>query len=466
MLADLLPASRNGRIIAAGSAVEAVAVGMFLAAATLYFVGIVGIPAVAVGGALTVANVIGLLSPAPTGALAGRIGPLPVYVGLTLLRAVGFVAYAFVDGYAGYFVVTCLITAATRAAMPLLQVIVGELEPADRRTRTMASLRAVSNIGMTAGFLLAAVVQASGSRPVFMALFGFNGLAFVAVALLIGRAARDTSGLRAPHRSPAPPQAGPVPDAAVARDAADPAPAGQPATGPTAEGREPAAAHPARSPYRDRRFLTAALANAVLLLHDSILFILVPLWVTQQAGLPGGASSVVLAVNTVLTVVLQVYVSRFAQGVTRSLRLLRLSCLPLVLSCVLFAAADGRGVAVALVAVGLAVVALTVGENLHAVAAWELSYEMAHPASRPQYLSVFGMGMSAQLIVGPFLMTAFVLKAGTAGWLVIAALFAAATAAFSLAARPYARKPPAAEPSAAPRGGTTSRPQAHPVPTP
>ncbi|MGW3329116.1 MFS transporter [Streptomyces rubiginosohelvolus] len=451
MLADLLPASRNGRIIAAGSAVEAVAVGMFLAAATLYFVGIVGIPAVAVGGALTVANVIGLLSPAPTGALAGRIGSLPVYVGLTLLRAVGFVAYAFVDGYAGYFVVTCLITAATRAAMPLLQVIVGELEPADRRTRTMASLRAVSNIGMTAGFLLAAVVQASGSRPVFMALFGFNGLAFVGVALLIGRAARSAAA------RPAPARAGATPEARV--------------DGVATEARKPAPTHSTRSPYRDRRFLTAALANAVLLLHDSILFILVPLWITQQAGLPGGASSVVLAVNTVLTVVLQVYAARFAQGVTRSLRLLRLSCLPLVLSCVLFAAADGRGMAVALVAVGLAVVALTVGENLHAVAAWELSYEMAHPASRPQYLSVFGMGMSAQLIVGPFLMTAFVLKAGTTGWLVIAVLFTAATAAFSLAARPYARKPPTAGPSPTPslagtRSGTTSHPEAHPVPTP
>ncbi|MFJ6610204.1 MFS transporter [Streptomyces sp. NPDC091289] len=412
-MADLLPASRNGRIIAAGSAVEAVAVGMFLAAATLYFVGIVGIPAVAVGGALTVANVLGLLSPAPTGALAGRIGSLPVYVGLTLVRAVGFVAYAFVDGYAGYFVVTCLITAATRAAMPLLQVIVGELEPADRRTRTMASLRAVSNIGMTAGFLLAAVVQASGSRPAFMALFGFNGAAFVAVALLIGKAGRSTTVRPAPPRKTAPPPSGVV-------------------------------RRGGRSPYRDRRFLTAALANSVLLLHDSILFILVPLWITQQAGLPGGASSVVLAVNTVLTVVLQVYVARFAQGVTRSLRLLRLACLPLVLSCVLFAAADGRSMAVALVAVGLAVVALTVGENLHAVAAWELSYEMAHPESRPQYLSLFGMGMSAQLIVGPFMMTAFVLSAGTVGWLVVALLFAAATAAFSLAARPYATRPPTA----------------------
>ncbi|QGV80448.1 MFS transporter [Streptomyces ficellus] len=416
MWASLLPVSRNGRVVAAASGVDAVAVGMFLAAATLYFVGVVGIPAVAVGGALTAANVLGLLSPAPFGALAGRIGALPVYVGLTLVRAAGFVAYAFVDTYAGYFAVTCLVTAATRAAMPLLQVIVGELEPDDLRTRTMASLRAVSNIGMTAGFLLAAVVQAAGSAAAFLALFVFNGAAFVVVALLIGRAGRRA----APHAPSRP------------ADPADPAPA------------DPApAAGPGPSPWRDRRFVTAALANSVLLLNDSILFVLVPLWMTEQAGLPGGASSVVLAVNTVLTVVLQVYVARFARGVTAAVRLLRLAAVPLVLSCLLFASADGRGVAVALVVVVLAVVALTVGENLHAVAAWELSYEMAHPRSRPQYLSLFSMGMSAQLIVGPFLMTAFVLPAGPAGWLLLALLFVAATAAFSLSAR---RSPSSAAP--------------------
>ncbi|MFJ4186378.1 MFS transporter [Kitasatospora sp. NPDC089509] len=411
--ADLLPASRNGRTLALGAAVDAVAVGMFLAAATLYFVGLVGIPAVAVGGALTAANVLGLLGPAPFGALAGRIGTLPVYVGLTLARAAGFIAYAFVDGYAGYFAVTCLITVTTRAALPLLQVVVGELESPDRRTRTMASLRAVSNAGMTVGFLLAAVVQSAHSRAAFTALFVFNGAAFVAVALLIRKA-----GAR-PAAQPA----------AVAEPGDRPEP-----NAPPGRGQRPG---PTGSPYRDRRFLTATLANSVLLLNDSVLFILVPLWMTRQAGLPAGASSVVLAVNTVLTVVLQVFVARFAQGFSNALRLLRWTCVPLVLSCVLFAAADGGGVAVALVAVLLAVVSLTVGENLHAVAAWELSYEMAPERSRPQYLSVFSMGMSAQLIVGPFLMTAFVLPAGPVGWLVLAALFAAATAAFSVAARPF-----------------------------
>ncbi|MER5739909.1 MULTISPECIES: MFS transporter [unclassified Streptomyces] len=426
--AALLPESRGGRIVALAAAVDATAVGLFLAAATLYFVGTVGIPAVAVGGVLTAANVLGLLAPAPFGSLAGRLGALPVYVGLTLVRAAGFLAYAAVDGLAGYLAVTCVVTVATRAAIPLLQVVVGELEPPERRTRTMAALRAVANIGMTAGFLLAAVVQATRERSAFTALFVANAAAFTAVALLVLRA-RRLSGPAA-EKPPAPASGAPASETPVA-------------------GAPVAEAH--GSPYRDRRFLAAAAANAVLLLNDSVLFVLVPLWTARQEGLPSGTASVVLAVNTVLTVVLQVYVARLASDAAGALRLLWPAWLALVAACLLFAAADGRGLAVALGAVVLAVTALTVGENLHAVSAWELSYEMAPPASRPQYLSVFSMGMSAQLIAGPVLMTAFVLPSGPLGWLVLAGLFTAATAVFAAAARPAAAGArPAHPPTTAP----------------
>ncbi|MFK3730625.1 MFS transporter [Streptomyces sp. NPDC088090] len=431
--AALLPESRGGRIVALAAAVDATAVGLFLAAATLYFVGTVGIPAVAVGGVLTAANVLGLLAPAPFGSLAGRLGALPVYVGLTLVRAAGFLAYAAVEGLAGYLAVTCVVTVATRAAIPLLQVVVGELEPPERRTRTMAALRAVANIGMTAGFLLAAVVQATRERSAFTALFVANAAAFTAVALLVLRA-RRLSGPAA-GKPPAPASEAPA--------------SGAPASGAPASGAPVAAAH--GSPYRDRRFLAAAAANAVLLLNDSVLFVLVPLWTARQEGLPSGTASVVLAVNTVLTVVLQVYVARLASDAAGALRLLWPAWLALVAACLLFAAADGRGLAVALGAVVLAVTALTVGENLHAVSAWELSYEMAPPASRPQYLSVFSMGMSAQLIAGPVLMTAFVLPSGPLGWLVLAGLFTAATAVFAAAARPAAAGArPAHPPTTAP----------------
>ncbi|MFF3069157.1 MFS transporter [Kitasatospora sp. NPDC057904] len=403
LTASLLPGSRQGRIMAAGTTVDAVANGLYLATATLYFVHYLNISAVAVGTAIASANVVGLISPLVFGPVADRFGARPVYVALTLARGAGFIGYALVGSYAGYLVVTCFTIAAARACSPLLQVIVGEFEGAAERTKTMASLRAITNIGLTAGFLLAALVQAAHSRAAFVALFLFNAAAFTAVALAVVRAGRVAGGAEAPA------------------PAAGAAPAEAAATG--------------GSPYRDRRFLLVTAANAILMLHDCVLFILLPLWVVERAGLPASASSGLLAINTVLTVVLQLSVGRLAQGLARALKMLRVACLFLVLACAFFAFADGRGEYLALGAAVVAVAMLTVGENLHAVSRWEISYELAPPAGRSSYLSLFSTGMSAQLIIGPFLATGLLLPAGAAGWVLLAALFAGATAVTVLASR-------------------------------
>jgi hypothetical protein len=420
VLSSLLPGSRTGRIIAFGATVDAVASGLFLASATLYFVGYLGLPAVAVGEALAVANLVGLVSPIPFGALARRVGPRRVHASLSLVRACGFVGYLFVHGFTGYLVATCVLAACTRANLPLLQVIVAEFEAGSERTRVLASLRAVGNIGLTAGFMLAALAQAVHSRTAFLVVFGFNALAFVVVSAAVTAAGRIAG--------PAAPVAEAAAAGAAAAEGAGPAPA-------------PDAAAGAPSPYRDRRFLVVAAANAVLLLHDCVLFVLLPLWIVRRAGLPADVSSVLLAVNTVLTVLLQTFMAKRAtsvQGIRGALRLVTLACGLLVGACALFAVATGHGAGVALGCALLAVVLLTAGENLHAVAGWELSYELSPPSDRARYLSLFGMGLSAQLIVGPFLMTAVLLPAGAFGWLLLAALFLCATAATVLAARPAA----------------------------
>jgi MFS family permease len=415
LFSAILPRTPRGRVLSYGSAIDSVATGMFLAAATLYFVGIVGIPVARVGLALSIANVCGLVSPVPLGWLADRIGARRVYLALLLVRAVGYVGYVFVTEYGGYLLLTCLLTAASRACTPLLQVIVGEFEGARERTQTMASLRSVNNIGLTVGFLLAGVVQATNSRAAFAGLFVFNGLAFVLVALATIRAARIPTGPTASGDTA-------VPAASAATTAVQPAAAG---------------AGNDRSPYRDARFITFTLANAVLLLHDSILFILMPLWIVERSGLPATVSSILLSVNTVLTVAVQVYLSRLTHGVALSRRLLHAACALLVGACALFAVADHRSAPLVITGAGAAVVLLTLGENLHAVAGWELSYQMSAPATRTQYLSLFSLSQTAQMVVGPVLITAVVLPGGPAGWLLMAAAFVAATVVATAVARRF-----------------------------
>ncbi|MGL5858933.1 MAG: MFS transporter [Angustibacter sp.] len=409
----LLPQTRRGRVLSLGATVDAVATGMFLAAATLYFVGFIGIPVAAVGVGLSVANICGLVSPLPLGWLADRIGARPVYLALLAVRAVGSVGYVFVTDFRGYLLVTCLLTAAARACTPLLQVIVGEFEGTRNRTRTMASLRSVNNIGLTVGFLLAGVIQAADSRAAFAALFISNGVAFIVVLLSTVRAARLPAD-EASHTdedSPAEPRA-----------PSRPAPGDQSATRPAA----PVPAH-TRSPYRDLRFLVFTLANAVLLLHDAILFILMPLWIVQRAGLPATVSSVLLSVNTVLTVAVQICLARMTHDVARSRRLLTAACALLVGACALFALTDHRPAAVVIIGAAVAVVLLTIGENLHAVAGWELSFRMSAVQTRTQYLSLFSLSTTAQMIVGPVLITSVVLPGGAAGWALMAALFVVGT---------------------------------------
>lgn len=401
MLSAVLPHSRRGRILAAGALLDALATGLYLAVATLYFVQHVRLPATSVGWALSAANIAGLLVPMPVARLTRRLGLARVYLALLVLRGLGMAGYALVDDYVSYLAVTVFFTACSRAALPLLQVLVGQLEGEQDRTRTMASLRTINNIGLSAGLALAAGVQLLQSPTAYRSLFAGGGLAFCVVAVITAAATREVLGRPAP---------------------------------------EPA--RRSRTVYRDRRFLTISIANAVLLLHDSMLFILIPLWVIQRSGLPESVSSILLLSNTAITVVLQVRVAKYAKGFTGAMRLLRWSVVALAAAGILLASAGGRGTPwVLVILLASAVALLTVGENLHAVAGWELSFLMSDPDRRVQYLSLFSLGYSVQLIIGPTLMTSVVLPWGLPGVLLMVVLFAAAAAVTAVAVRGHLADP-------------------------
>lgn len=395
MLSAVLPHSHRGRVLAAGALLDAVATGVYLAVATLYFVRYVDIAAPSIGWALAVANVCALLVPMPVARLTKRLGLARVYITLLVLRGVGLAAYALADGYWRYLAVTIFFTAASRAALPLLQALVGQIEGEDDRTRTMASMRTVNNIGLATGFFVAGGVQLLQSRVAYLLLFVAGGLAFAVVAVVTAAASRgiDQQPVAATERS-------------------------RPGT-----------------VYRDRRFLLVAAANAVLMLHDSMLFILIPLWIVQRSGLSETVSSTLLLLNTAITVVIQVRLAKYGKGFDGSLRLLRWSVAALA-AAGLFLGSAGRGTPWVLVALlAAAVILLTIGENLHSVAGWELSFLMSDPDRRPQYLSLFSLGYTGQLIVGPVLMTSVVLPWGMPGVLLMTVLFTSAAAVTTVAVR-------------------------------
>lgn len=400
----LLPRSRAGRILAAGTCVDALGTGLFFASSALYFVGVVGIPADRVAYAVTLSGALAMLAPVPMGRLADRWGPAPFYIALLLLRGVGYSCYAMVSGFPGYLVLTVLLTALDRSCSPIQQAVVVTVIGGPDRTQSMASIRAVRNIGLTVGFLLSGVVFAAADRGLFTALFLGNGVSFVIVALMVRRAVATVGGSLTVRQ--------------ISRTARE------------------LDAPQVRSPFRDRWFMLLAAGNVVLSLYDTMLIVLLPVWILRHTAIDTAWVPVLMAVNTVLTATLQVYVSRFAHGPAAALRLLVTAGLLMCACCGLFALTESMSSAATAVPVLVAaVVVLSLAENLNAVAVWELSTELSPAAARARYLGAFSLSQAGQKVVGPTLLVVALMPLGALAWPILTGAFAVATAVSRRAVR-------------------------------
>lgn len=397
----LLPSSPAGRTLAIGAGVDSLGTGMFFASFALYFVGVVGFAATDVALAATLAGAVALLAPVPLGRLADRLGTGRFYIALLLLRGLGYGCFAFVSDFKGFLVLTVLLTAADRASSPIHQAVVTALISGQDRTRTMASIRAVRNIGLTVGFLLAGAAFAAAEPSVFVAIFFGNGLSFVVVAVMVRHVLLKTRAVV--KRST------PAPTAAAVADV--------------------------RPPFRDRWFMVFTVGNGVLSLYDTVLIVLLPIWVIEHTAVPVALVPVLMAVNTVLTVLLQVYVARFADGPAAAIRLLVLSGALMAVCCGFFAMAQAASTTFAILAILVAVVVLSVAENIQEVAAWELSAVLSPEAARARYLGAFSLGFSGQKVIGPSVLVVVLMPMGLIAWPVLAGAFGTAALVSRTAAR-------------------------------
>jgi len=403
------PARALRRRLAFGAAIDSFGTGLMLTTSTIYFVSVVGFGARAVGLAMSAAGVFGLLGPVPVGRLADRYGLRPVYATALVLRGAGYAGYAFVTNFRVFLVATCLLRLIDQCTPGLLQSLVSGSASGPDRAHTMGLVRGVRNSALGTGMLVAALALAVRTRPAMMATLIADGLSFFVLAAVV---------------------------ASIRLAGAQPR-AGEPAGG------EPPRAAGERSPapLRQPRFVALTACNGLLMLHDSVLFVLLPVWIVTRSGLPASTFSMLLVINTGLTVILQLLFRRTERIAANPGRALTVAAAFLVGSCAVFAVAGGLGAAGSLAVAAAAVVLLTAGENVHAVAGWQLSFDFAPADRRSEYLSVFNLGQGLQGIAGPALMTSAVLVLGPAGWLLLAAIFTASAAGCKLAARGRAPEP-------------------------
>jgi predicted MFS family arabinose efflux permease len=384
---------RTGRLLVLNSFIIAAGSGLFLAGSAIYYTRVVGLSVTQLGAGLSIAGGVGLFASLPVGVIADRIGAGRMLTLLHLCRAVLFLVVIAVDGFWFFLTVVSAIAVADRSVRPVNQAMVGDLLGGQDRVRTMTRVRAASNTGLAVGSAVAGLLLASPSASTFRVIILGNASTFLVAAYVTRKLSR------------------------LVRETELPGPGGSdlPVIGGGLGG-----------PLRDRRFLFFMVANGVLALHNSLLFIALPLWIIRATSAPIAMVSVCLAVNTVLTAVGQTWWAGIVSDARRASLAFVATGMLLAACCAILAGTRYTGAVVACVLLLIGIVALTTGENMQSVASWQISFAYPPKARRSTYLSVFNIGLSGETMIGPIVVTGLAVSGGPLGWGALGCVFAVA----------------------------------------
>ncbi|WP_433664310.1 MFS transporter [Nocardia sp. CA-128927] len=388
----VLPPVGAGRI--AGSALaDAVGTGVFASGAAVYFSQRLGLSIAVIAGGLAVAGAVALAAVTPLGMLSDRFGYQRILRVTHFAHALLYPMFLFVGTVAEFIVLITLVTVLDRLASPAFQAMVGATVGTEKRSETMGYVRAVRNGGFAVGGLITSTAIAIGTTTAYNVLPIGNAVSFALAGILL-------SG---------------IPNACAPRTRSDDPP------------------HRRVRP----RYLALASLNVVMLMHDSILQLALPLYVLNQTQLPAAVLPPLYVLNTVLVVVLQRRLSRWAATIQGAARAEQVAGVLLAVTCACFAAGAVLPPVAGVGALVVGVIALTVGESLQVAGAWELSYEHAPSSERGAHLAVFSIGVGVQHSVGPGIVSLLAVWGAVAWFPFAAAFIVAGTATRRIASEPW-----------------------------
>jgi MFS family permease len=359
--------------------------GLFLALSTVFFVRVVGLSVTEVGVGLTIVALAAMPLIALVGRLADRYGPRDTLILTEVLQGAATAGYLFVHGWWGFLPVAFLVAVTQQAAPPLIQSLVGELATGERRTKILAVHRTVINVGLSAGGLVAGLLLGLGLHHALQLLLIADAVAFVMAAFAL---------------------------------CALPNPPGS--RGRAVSGHWKA--------LRDTRLLALSGYDALMSLWQPMLNVAFPLWLATRTRAPLSLVGLLYAAACLFAIFLQYPASVLTATPARAMRGYSYAALCLSASSLAFAAAPLGPAWAVIPLLSASVLVLVAGEVGQVSSAWTLSFAIAPPENRNVYLATFSLGRSLGRATGPLLMTGAVLALGTAGWTVLASVFAAAAA--------------------------------------
>lgn len=316
--------------------------------------------------ALSVAGAVAMMFVLPFGKAADRMDRRRLVALLNVAAGVAFLGYLLPPSLAGFVAVTGLVVVLQRMLAPVRSALISQLFPATR-VKVRAATYVAYNVGFSLGSLGAAWAVGVGTQRSYQLLLLVDVTGFLvcgAITMLL--------------------------------------PAVRKAAGELAAKREYAA-------LRDRPFLVVTLTNLFGSLHDTALFVGLPLWLLQRTDAPHWTIPAMTVLNCLLVVALQTRLTRGTETTRGAAITQWRGTLALGGACALLVFTNGSlDLGGYLLLVG-AVVLLTVSEMVQSAGAWGLSYSLADDSRVTEYQAVFGLSLDAQEIVGPLLVTGLVL---------------------------------------------------------
>ena len=393
-----LPDTPLARRLAVQSVLFKTAEGTFNTGSAVFFTQVVGLSAAQVGLGLTIGAVAAGITAIPAGRLADRIGPKRTWAGGALLAALMFAAWPFIGGFGAYAGMVIIYEIMDNTAGAGRGAYVLEVLPERERISAQAYMYSAMNVGSTMGALLGGIALAFNSltvmrwMPLFTLAVGLINAFFI---------------MRLPHAEHV--------RTVHSVDAA------RPDAGPSA--------------LRNRGWLGLSFFSGTLWTNQTLLSVVIPLWLVQETDSPHWLLAWLFGTNTVLCIFLPAYVSRGVASVGDALRRTRISAVFFVASCVITMVTHSTVGFLTAALVWLGHVTVTGAEVSLSSASWVFQAKLMDPRRRGEYGSVAGLFSGLGGRWSPALYTWLAIEWHHVGWLIIAGIVVVATIAIHPAAR-------------------------------
>jgi MFS family permease len=382
----LVPAEPAQRRLAAAFFVNSLGTGAYSPIALIFLIKVAHWSPTVASLALSTAGLGALFSSLVTGWAADRMNPRALAAALFVCQGIsmsGLCVLGRTGSYAPIIALLIITSIASNGSRPVWGVLISDLGT-ENRVELRAKLRAISNIAIAAGGLLAGVGFELGSGFSYECIIFANALSFFIAAMLLPRVPRRN--LISQTKS------------------------------------QPRLQLPV---LRDIKFVIVSCINIVLSWQYSVMTIALPIWVILHTAAPHWVIGAVLAVNALFVVVFQVPASRKVRNRAGTASAVRFAGTMFLLACVGFGVAGRIPPVLAIIFIGIAAVVQSAGEVFHASASFEIPYALAPSDAVGLYQGVFETAFGASVLSAPVVLTFLCSTWGLSGWLVLGALLMA-----------------------------------------